>query len=499
MWKLWAACKRSGLALPFPWVIRRRRSSAKTSGAFCTRFLLFAVFTLALGNFAAFSKAEQDPSPSASRPVGVPSQPSIQAATAITQVDIRRTDQRAIVRVEGDGRLTVHTFHLGNPERFVLDFSGARLALAHTSIPVALKPIRRVRAGQFKPDVARVVIDLEQATPYIFRLEDKSVTITFALATEAASTEPTASQAETEHAVSPVPVRRTETSKPAAMSPAAFDASTMPCTELLKEPTSAFAGPVPPEARVEPSKNAVDDWMLTFNVQNQTLLSWADSTPPNGNRYIVSVRELLIPPKAQEAFEKGLELRAKNNPSASLAQFERAVAQFPSFYEAYLQMGLAYMELGQAGEAEKALRKSIDLSGDGYSDADFALSGLLADQDRLVEAERIARRRLAVAPASWQGQFQLGRVLLGMHQLQEAEQSAQKAHSIKPDFSAIYILLANIHLAQHHYAAQLKDVDEYLRLDPNGAFSAKAREVRDSVQRALSQLQSEPATTHGKP
>jgi hypothetical protein len=272
-----------------------------------------------------------------------------------------------------------------------------------------------------------VVIDLEQAAPYIFRLEDKSVTITFALATEAPSIEPTASQAETEHAVPPVPVHRTETSKSVPMSSAAFDASTMPCTELLKEPTRALVGPAPPEAKVEPSKNAVDDWMLTFNVQNQTLLSWADSTPPNENPYVVSVQQLRIPPKSQKAFEKGLELWAKNDPSGSLAHFERAVAQFPSYYDAYLHMGLAYMELGQAAEAERALHKSIDLSGDNYSDADFALSGLLTDQNRFVEAEKVARRGLALAPASWLGHFRLGQALLGMNRLEEAEQSAQKA------------------------------------------------------------------------
>jgi tetratricopeptide (TPR) repeat protein len=86
-----------------------------------------------------------------------------------------------------------------------------------------------------------------------------------------------------------------------------------------------------------------------------------------------------------------------------------------------------------------------------------------------------------------------------MKRLEEAGQSAQKARSLKPDFSLTYLLLANIHLAQEEYAAQLRDVDEYLRLDPNGAFSARAREIRVNVQSLLSRPQNSPAAAQGKP
>ena len=255
MWKLGTARRRWGLALRFAEVVSAGgRPRARTRGALCTPVLFFAVCTLALGTLAAFCEAEQEASPSAGRPVGVRSQPSIQAATAITQVDMRRTGQEAIVRVEGDGRLTVHPFRLPSPERLVLDFSGARLALAHPPIRGALKPVRGVRVGQFKPDVARVVIDLEQVAPYVFKSEGKSVTVSFALAREAPSTEPAASPTETGHARPLVPVHRTETSPPAPMSPATFGASGMLRPELLRELTGALADPVPPE--VEPSENA---------------------------------------------------------------------------------------------------------------------------------------------------------------------------------------------------------------------------------------------------
>ena len=225
----------------------------------------------------------------------------------------------------------------------------------------------------------------------------------------------------------------------------------------------------------------------------------AHSTSSNPNSHVVSVRELSIPAKARKAFQEGLELRAKKNPSGSLAHFQRAVAEFPSYYEAYAQMGLAYLQLGQAAQAEKALRQSIELSGDSSADVDFALSSLLLDQGQFAEAEKVIRRGLGLAPTSWLGHFQLARALLGMKRVEEAGQSAEKARSLKPDSSMTFLLLANIHLAQEEYAAQLRDVDEYLRLDPNGAFSARAREIRTNVQRILSHLQNSPTAIQGEP
>jgi type IV pilus assembly protein PilQ len=88
-------------------------------------------------------------------------------AAVISSVAITQDAQKAAVRVEGAGRLDVHTERMQNPERLVLDFAGARLSsVQKTSIPGVSAPVRGVRLGQFKPDVARVVIDLTASAPY---------------------------------------------------------------------------------------------------------------------------------------------------------------------------------------------------------------------------------------------------------------------------------------------------------------------------------------------
>ena len=87
-------------------------------------------------------------------------------AAVISSVAITQEPQRAAIRVEGAGRLDVHAARMQNPERLVLDFSGAKMSVRQTSIPGVSAPVRGVRMAQFRPDVARVVIDLTIAAPY---------------------------------------------------------------------------------------------------------------------------------------------------------------------------------------------------------------------------------------------------------------------------------------------------------------------------------------------
>jgi type IV pilus assembly protein PilQ len=100
-------------------------------------------------------------------------------AAVISSVAITQAPQRAAVRVEGEGHLDVRAVRMQNPDRLVLDFAGARLAVQKTEIPGLSAPVRGVRIGQYRPDVARVVIDLTTVTPYRLSREGEAVVISF--------------------------------------------------------------------------------------------------------------------------------------------------------------------------------------------------------------------------------------------------------------------------------------------------------------------------------
>lgn len=108
-------------------------------------------------------------------------EPAVATSTSsvISSVAITQASQSASVRVEGEGRLDARAARMQNPDRLVLDFSGARLSVSKTVIPGVSAPVRGVRLGQYRPDVARVVIDLTGATPYQISHDGTAFVISF--------------------------------------------------------------------------------------------------------------------------------------------------------------------------------------------------------------------------------------------------------------------------------------------------------------------------------
>jgi type IV pilus assembly protein PilQ len=105
--------------------------------------------------------------------------PAGATSAVISSVAITQAPEHSAVRVEGEGRLEVHAGRMQNPDRLVLDFAGARVAVQKTVIPGISAPVRGVRVGQYRPDVARVVVDLTTATPYQVSRDGEAVVIYF--------------------------------------------------------------------------------------------------------------------------------------------------------------------------------------------------------------------------------------------------------------------------------------------------------------------------------
>jgi type IV pilus assembly protein PilQ len=106
-------------------------------------------------------------------------------AAVISSVAVMQASKRASVRVEGEGRLDAQAVRLHNPDRLVLDFAATRMAVQRTTIPGVSAPVRDVRLGQFRPDVARVVVDLTSAAPYQIGRDGSTLVIYFEAASDA--------------------------------------------------------------------------------------------------------------------------------------------------------------------------------------------------------------------------------------------------------------------------------------------------------------------------
>jgi type IV pilus assembly protein PilQ len=103
----------------------------------------------------------------------------VTATAVISSVAVMQGAQRASVRVEGEGRLEARAVRMQNPNRLVLDFAGTRMAVQKTIIPGISAPVRGVRLGQYRPDVARVVVDLTAASPYQIGRDGNTLVVYF--------------------------------------------------------------------------------------------------------------------------------------------------------------------------------------------------------------------------------------------------------------------------------------------------------------------------------
>jgi type IV pilus secretin PilQ/predicted competence protein len=100
-------------------------------------------------------------------------------SAVISSVAITQAPERSAVRVEGEGKLDVRAARMQHPDRLVLDFVGARLAVHKTVIPGVSAPVVDVRMGQYQPDIARVVVDLSAPTSYYVSRDGDAVVISF--------------------------------------------------------------------------------------------------------------------------------------------------------------------------------------------------------------------------------------------------------------------------------------------------------------------------------
>jgi polysaccharide export outer membrane protein len=215
----------------------------------------------------------------------------------IEQVKTSGLGQHVEVRVIANGLLSCAPFRLADPDRLVLDCSGAHVQFRSTPSRVGLDPVRSVRVGQFKSDVARVVIELEGQPAYIVRPDGNTIIITFD------SNHPKPSGLESKSKLmetASTPVSLQNEHPPSTAPPIGSDTSTAEKhTEVTSSsPVSADASlssksDFTPAAQGPPSSVSSDAASLQeTEAELNSLVEKIDSTPADGD-YVIGDQDVL--------------------------------------------------------------------------------------------------------------------------------------------------------------------------------------------------------------
>jgi len=139
----------------------------------CTLVALTAAALLASAGRASAAHVTA-PKPAASREGVYP----VTTVNAVTAVSIVPSSGRAEVIVALSGPVEVQDFVLSGPDRVVLDLTGAKLNLPpHLYDKVSRAGITNLRLAQYKPDVVRLVLELDSSREYEVIRSDNEIRI----------------------------------------------------------------------------------------------------------------------------------------------------------------------------------------------------------------------------------------------------------------------------------------------------------------------------------
>jgi type IV pilus assembly protein PilQ len=169
---------------------------------------------------------EEEPRVAEAAPAPVPAvaEKPLPRASTLRRIGTTSTASGVAVRITGDGQLQYKAFRLDNPPRVVVDLEGVRNAVKDNSVTVDDSIVQRVRAAQFQPGVARVVVDLSKKADYRIDRSGSDLVIAFgqsqaapggslaAVPAAASPAMPAAAPMVSEPA--PAPVRKAEAPKP---------------------------------------------------------------------------------------------------------------------------------------------------------------------------------------------------------------------------------------------------------------------------------------------
>jgi Flp pilus assembly protein TadD len=199
---------------------------------------------------------------------------------------------------------------------------------------------------------------------------------------------------------------------------------------------------------------------------------------------LTDVIDARVPAPAREAFSNGRTALTKKSYREAVGHFERAVFAYTNFFEAQLLLGIAFMDLKEWDNAEKALQRAVEIKPEN-GNAKIYLGEVYWRQKRHSDAEQTLREGLKLDEKSWHGHFTLGRLYWDMGEVAKAGGPIGKTLQLRPELAEAHLLAGNILLRVNQRERALVEYREYLRLAPKGEFVPQVQELVRKVEKSL--------------
>lgn len=196
---------------------------------------------------------------------------------------------------------------------------------------------------------------------------------------------------------------------------------------------------------------------------------WSDPMLDEIQRFNTGRRARIM--EADQLFKSG---KAKE----AIALYSKVVHDYPNSEGAWMGLGQALYRAGDYINAERVLRKTVELA-PRFAEAHNYLGLTRLAQGNLEGAAADFRKAIELKPDFALASFNLGRCLLQQKNTSAALDAFRAAVRCKPDYTAAHVELAELLHQTHQDAEALDEVRQALQLNPG---DERAKELRKKLE-----------------
>lgn len=200
----------------------------------------------------------------------------------------------------------------------------------------------------------------------------------------------------------------------------------------------------------------------------------------------VGVIDARVPAPAQAELERARSALAEAKHEEARVHLEKAISLYPDFYEALVLLGDVYVGIGEWDKAENAFRNALRINPKAVPSM-VSLGEIYRRQKKYLAGRMLLEDALKLDGNSWEINFTLGRIHWELKDIATAGKYIARTIELQPSLPQARLLAGNIFIRSGLPKNALVEYEEYLRLAPNGEFSAMTRELVEKLKRSLSQ------------
>jgi len=211
----------------------------------------------------------------------------------------------------------------------------------------------------------------------------------------------------------------------------------------------------------------------------------AGNSESKASKATVSASDLKVPEKASKEFDKATKMIAKQEWQKAIDQLNKALALYPSYAEAYTNLGVVYSRLGDSDKERDALHKAI-AANDHFAPALVNLARMEMKENNFAGAEVHLRQATAADPTDARTLALLAQVQLLDRHYEDAIASAGKVHTMSHgSYPLVHYVAARACERLNRLSDAVSELKLFLTEEPSGERAAAARREMAAIQKQL--------------